>query len=84
MRLKVREALVRSRVNLVNSVRFPLKSLGVMVSSSIKAMAFTRKARAQLARADAALVAPLLAAIDALNAQVKALDAELETLAHET
>lgn len=84
VRLKVREALVRSRVNLINSVRFLLKSLGVFVSSSIKAMAFTRKARAQLAPPDAALVAPLLAAIDALNAQIKALDAELETLAQET
>lgn len=84
VRLKVREALVRSRVNLINSVRFLLKSLGVFVSSSIKAMAFTRKARAQLAPTDVALVAPLLAAIDALNAQIKELDLELETLAHET
>ena len=84
VRLKVREALVRSRVNLINSVRFLLKSLGVFISSSIKAMAFTRKTRAQLAPADAALVEPLLAAIDALNAQIKTLDLELETLACET
>ena len=83
VRLKVREALVRSRVNLINSVRFLLKSLGVFVSSSIKAMAFTRKVRLQLAAADAALVAPLLAAIDAVNEQIKALDRELETLALE-
>lgn len=53
--LKVREALVRNRVNLINSVRFLLKSLGVFVSSSIKAMAFARKVRAQLAAADTAL-----------------------------
>ena len=84
VRLKVREALVHSRVSLINSVRFLLKSLGVFVSSSIKALAFTRKVRAQLAAADAALVAPLLAAIDALNAQITALDLELETLANET
>lgn len=58
-----------------------LKSLEVLVSSSIKAMAFTRKTRAQLAPADAALVAPLLAAIDALNAEIKQLDVELETRA---
>ena len=45
VRLKVREALVRNRVNLINSVRFLLKSLGLFVSSSIKAMAFTRKVR---------------------------------------
>jgi transposase len=83
VRLKVREALVRSRVNQINSVRFLLKSLGVFVSSSIKAMAFTRKVRAQLAPTDTALVEPLLAAVDAVNAQIKTLDAELETLAHE-
>src|SRR3954465_6294848 len=83
VRLKVREALVRNRVNLINSVRFLLKSLGVFVSSSIKAMAFTRKVRAQLAPADLALVAPLLAAVDALNVEIKQLDTELETLARE-
>lgn len=83
VRLKVREALVRNRVNLINSVRFLLKSLGVFVSSSIKAMAFTRKVRVQLAAADVALVAPLLAAIDGLNAEIKQLDIELEALACE-
>ena len=83
VRLKVREALVRSRVNLINSVRFLLKSLGVFVSSSIKAAAFTRKVRAQLAPADLALVAPLLVAVDAVNAEIKQLDTELETLARE-
>lgn len=72
-RLKVREALVHSRVNLINSARFLLKSLGIFVSSSIKAMAFTRKVRAQLAAGDLALVAPLLTAIDALNAEIKQL-----------
>ena len=51
VRLKVREALVRSRVNLINSVRFLLKSLGVFVPSS-------GKVRAQLAAADVALVHP--------------------------
>jgi transposase len=84
VRLKVREALVRSRVNLVNSVRFLLKSLGVFVPSSIKAMAFARKIREQLTPADVALVAPLLAAIETLNAQIKTLDTELEALAGET
>lgn len=83
VRLKVREALVRSRVNLINSVRFLLKSLGVFVSASIKAMAFTRKLRQQLAPADVALVEPLLVAIDALNTQVKQLDAELEAFGRE-
>jgi transposase len=84
VRLKVREALVRSRVNAINSARFLLKSLGVFVSSSIKAMTFTRKVRAQLAAEDLVLVAPLLAAVDALNGEIKQLDTELETLARET
>lgn len=83
VRLKVRDALVRSRVNAINSVSFLLKSLGVFVSSSIKAMAFTRTVRAQLAADDIALVEPLLAAIDTVNAQIKQLDVELETLARE-
>ena len=83
VRLKVRDALVRNRVNLVNSVRFLLKSLGVLVSSSIKAQAFTRKVRAQLAAEDSALVAPLLTALDAINIEIKQLDAELETVARE-
>lgn len=83
VRLKVREALVRNRVNLINSVRFLLKSLGVFISSSIKAVAFPRKVRDQLAAADLALVAPLLVALDALNAEIKQLDTELETLARE-
>lgn len=84
VRLKVRESLVRARVNLVNSVRFLLKSLGVMIPSSIKAMAFPRKVRQQLPAADAALVEPLLTSIETLNARIKALDVELETLACET
>lgn len=83
VRLKVREALVRNRVNLINSVRFLLKSLGVFVPSSIKSAAFPRKVRAQLAAADVALVAPLLTALDAINAEIKQLDLELETLAQE-
>jgi transposase len=80
LRLKIREALVRSRVNLINSVRFLLKSLGVFISSSIKAMAFTKKVRAQLTAPDLALVAELLEAIDALNARIKTLDDQLDRL----
>ena len=49
VRLKVREALVRSRVNQMNSVRFLLKSLGLAVPASVKATAFVRKFRQQAA-----------------------------------
>lgn len=83
VKLKVREALVRARVNQMNSVRFLLKSLGVVVPASVKATAFVRKLRAQADAADCALVEPLLALLDTLNARIKQLDVELETLARE-
>ena len=83
VRLKVREALVRSRVNQMNSVRFLLKSLGLAVPASVKATAFVRKFRQQAEAATCALVEPLLQMLDALNAQIKLLDEELETMARE-
>ncbi len=81
MKLKVREALMRARVNQMNSVRFLLKSLGVVVPGQVKATAFVRKLRAQVDDATCALVEPLLAMLDALNAQIKILDEQLEKMA---
>jgi len=83
VRLKVREALVRSRVNQMNSVRFLLKSLGLAVPASVKATAFVRKFRQQAEATTCALVEPLLQMLDALNFQIKQLDEELETMARE-
>ena len=83
LQLKVREALVRSRVNQINSTRFLLKSLGVLVPAGRKAMTFTRKLRAQVDLATAALVEPLLTMIDALNVRIKELDHQLEAMADE-
>jgi transposase len=82
--LKTRAALVRARVDLSNSARFLVKSLGLRVPTGVKATVFTRKAREALDAATCARIEPLLAAIDALNAQIKALDRELEQLAEET
>lgn len=84
MHLKVRDTLVRSRVDQTNSLRFLVKSLGLRVPTGIKAAAFTRKARAALDAETCVLVEPLLMAIDALSAQIKALDTRLEQLATET
>jgi transposase len=83
VRLKVRAALVRARVNQMNTVRFLLKSLGVMTPASVKATAFVKKLRDQIDATTCALVDPLLVMLEALNAQIKALDQELETLAAE-
>ncbi|MBI2517796.1 MAG: IS110 family transposase [Opitutae bacterium] len=83
VQLKVREALVRSRVNQMNSVRFLVKSLGLVVPRGVKATAFVRQFRARADAATAALVEPLLQTIDALNAQIKQLDVRLEQMADE-
>jgi transposase len=84
LELKVRDTLVRQRVDLSNSLRFLVKSLGRRLPTGIKANAFTRKARAALDADTAARVEPLLQMIDALSAQIKALDQRLEKLAEET
>jgi transposase len=84
LHLKVRDTLVRSRVDQTNSLRFLVKSLGLRVPTGIKANAFTRKARAALDAATCAIVEPLLQTIDTLSAQIKALDHQLEKLATET
>ena len=83
VRLKVREALVRSRVNAMNTVRFLVKSLGLQVPRGVKATAFVRKFRERADAATAALVEPLLQTLDALNERIKHLDRELEVLADE-
>lgn len=83
LRIKVREALVRSRVNQVNSVRFLLKSLGVVVASGTKALTFTRRLRPTLDEATRVLVEPLLTMIDALNAKIAVLDEELDAFGRE-
>jgi transposase len=77
VRLKVREALVRARVNQMNSVRFLVKSLGVQVPRGVKATAFVRQFRARADAATCALVEPLLQTLDALNERIKQLDREL-------
>lgn len=84
VRLKVRETLVRSRVNQMNSVRFLLKSLGVVVPSGSKAVAFTRRLRPMLEDETRALVEPLLTMIDTLNAKIAAMDRELEAFGRES
>ncbi len=81
VQLKARESLVRARVDLMNSTRFLLKSLGLTVPSQVKATAFVRKLRPLLDPASTALVEPLLQSIDALSAQIKTLEDQLETLA---
>lgn len=64
IRMKTRDALVRNRVNMINSVRFLLKSLGVRVPSGVRADCFVRKTRAAIEEQYVELVEPMLLAID--------------------
>jgi len=81
LQIKVREALVRSRVNLMNSVRFLLKSLGLPIPSGVKASSFVKKIRAGLDTPTCALVEPLLKMLDALDERIDACEVQLEKLA---
>lgn len=83
VRLKVRETLVRSRVNQMNSVRFLLKSLGIAVPSGSKALTFTRRLRPMLDKPTRVLVEPLLEMIDTLNGRIAEMDKELEAFGRE-
>ena len=79
--IKTRDALVRARVNLMNSVRFLLKGLGVRVPSQVRADCFVRKAKAAIGAEEAELVERLLDAVDELSALIKLQEKRLKEIA---
>ena len=86
LQIKLRDNLVRQRVNIISSVRFILKSLGIKTKSP-KTAYFTHHLRRQLEAyypEMLALVEPSLLVLDSITAQVKALDKSIETLAAES
>lgn len=79
--IKSRDALVRTRTSLVNTVRGLLKSFGHRVPSSVGAAAFARKARIQMEQelpSFAAELSPLLEVLDSIQKQIRGLDLELK------
>jgi len=83
LQIKLRDNLVRQRVDVISAVRFTLKSLGIRLSSP-NSNCFARHARVELAGEHAdilALIEPSLVVIDAMTAQIKELDREIEELA---
>ena len=86
MRLKLRDNLVRQRVDIISPVRFTLKSLGVRVGSP-KTSYFARHARRELGGRHPGLLAvvePSLKVVDAITEQVGELEAEIGRLAQES
>ena len=81
--LKTRCALVRTRVNAINSVRFILKSLGVQLPAGWSSTSFGKKARAFLSQEDRRLINPLIELAIVCTEELKLLDEELDQLARE-
>jgi transposase len=69
--LKLREALVRARVDLINAVRFTLKSLGYSVSSPASER-FHRQVVKEVPAEVLQVIAPVLAVLAGITEQIKA------------
>lgn len=84
LKIKLRDTLVRQRVNAIGSVRGVLKSLGVRLASPSTA-AFAKRARNQLAEQPELLeiIEPLLRAVDEISGQIKHYDKSITRAAEE-
>jgi len=85
LQIKLRDNLVRQRVDIISSVRFTLKSLGIKTRSP-KTSYFTRHIREELKDDHdemLRLIESSLAVIDSITGQVKALDESITALAEE-
>jgi transposase len=85
LQIKLRDNLVRQRVNIISSVRFTLKSLGIKLRSPNTA-SFARYARKELKTEHAnilPLVDPSLIVLDSVTTQIRELEKAVETTASE-
>ena len=83
LQIKLRDNLVRQRVDVISAVRFTLKSLGIRLRSPNTAC-FARHARKELGTEHAttlSMIEPSLAVIDMMTVQIRALDRAIEELA---
>ena len=83
LQIKLRDCLVRERVNIINSVRGTLKSLGIRTKSP-STKCFSKQARQMLATTNnevLELIEPALQIIDSLSEKIKELDKAIELLA---
>ena len=85
LQIKLRDNLVRQRVDIISSVRFTLKSLGIALRSPNTA-SFSRYARKALSveHADVlSLIEPSLEVLDSMTEQIRTLEKCIETTAFE-
>jgi transposase len=81
-KIKLRDALVRSRVALINSIRFTLKSLGHTISNP-SSQRFHKTVMAEVPQECRLVIAPVVRALEELSQRIKELDASLAKLAAE-
>jgi transposase len=82
LQVKLRDILVRQRVDMISSVRFTLKSLGVALPSPNSAC-FAKRCRTLLAERDKTLlgmIEPSLQVIDMMTQNIRELDRAVEEL----
>ena len=85
LQIKLRDNLVRQRVDIISSVRFTLKSLGIMLPSP-NSESFARHARRILGKehpGTLVLVEASLCVLDAMTAQIRCLEKAIEEMAFE-
>lgn len=82
LEIKLRDALVRSRVALINSVRFTLKSLGYRVTNPSSAT-FHKVVLDQIPTDLHSLIAPVIGTLQALTEQIHQLERSAAKLAAE-
>jgi transposase len=82
LQIKLRDNLVRQRVDIISSVRFTLKSLGITLPSPNSAC-FAKRCRTLLIERDKDLldsIEPSLQVIDVMTQKIRELDRAVETL----
>ena len=82
MAIKLRDSLVRSRVAVINSIRFTLKSLGHEVSNP-SSQRFHKTVREEVPPQCRSIIEPSVRALEAITTQTKELDTHLVKLAAE-
>lgn len=82
LQIKLRDNLVRQRVNIISSVRFTVKSLGILLPSPGSAC-FAKRARSILTESHPEIlqiVEPSLEVIDCLSASIRKFDKQIDEL----
>lgn len=85
LQIKLRDNLVRQRVDIISSVRFTLKSLGITLPSP-NSESFARHARRTLAKEHSdmlVLIEPSLRVLDGMTEQIRSLEKSIAAMAAE-